>query len=316
MRAAFIRSWGAPSDVVEIGEFDEPLLGPDGVLVEVAAAGVNPLDWKIVGGGLLSAYPCHLPLIPGWDVAGRVIATGPAVISVQVGDRVAAYARKDHIQFGTFAERVAVPERSVARVPGRVDLEHAAALPLAGLTAEQLLDAAEVRGGDVVLIHAATGGVGSFAAQLAHLRGASVIGTASAVNQETLKERGLLPVNYADDLVGEVLSHAPGGVTAVIDLVGGEALAATPRVLVPQGRLASAIDPVMVKELSDAHGYQGRYVFVRPDSAMLWNLLELTSNGQVKVEVAARYGLDDTAAALEANRTGRTRGKIVITVAE
>ena len=117
---------------------DDPVVGPDSLLVEVAAAGINPVDWKIVAGYLQGAFPHHLPLIPGWDVAGTVTAVGPAVSGVAPGDRVAAYARKDHVQNGTYAELVAVPERAYAIVPEGVDLTTAGALPLAGLTAEQL----------------------------------------------------------------------------------------------------------------------------------------------------------------------------------
>src|SRR5262245_34904251 len=132
MRAAFIADFGEPS-VVQVGELDDPLVGPDSVLVSVRAAGVNPVDWKIVAGFLQGAFPHHLPLVPGWDVAGVVESVGPAVTSVQPGDRVLAYARKDHVQHGTFAEKVAVPERGVARIPDGVEFVPAGGLPLAGL---------------------------------------------------------------------------------------------------------------------------------------------------------------------------------------
>ncbi len=128
--------------MVEVEDVEQPLVGPDAVLVEVAAAGVNPVDWKIVSGGLQGAIPTHLPMILGWDVAGTVTAVGPAITDVAVGDRVAAYARKDSVEHGTFAEQVAVPRRALAIIPSGVELAVAGALPLAGLTAEQLLDAA------------------------------------------------------------------------------------------------------------------------------------------------------------------------------
>ncbi|CAN5899270.1 hypothetical protein BH20ACT6_BH20ACT6_16080 [soil metagenome] len=249
------------------GEVDEPIVGPDSVLIEVAAAGVNPVDWKIVAGYLQGAIPHHLPMVPGWDVAGTVLAVGPAVREVSVGDRVAAYDREDHVQHGTFAERTAVPVRSVARVPDGIDLVQAAAVPLAGLTGEQLLDATGVREGDTVLVHAAAGGVGSFATQLALHRGARVIGTASEPNHAVLRGWGAQPVTYGDDLVDGVRELAPQGVDAIIDLVGGDALADTPKLLADGGRVASVIDPEEVASVD------GRYVFVRPDADMLGRLL-------------------------------------------
>jgi NADPH:quinone reductase-like Zn-dependent oxidoreductase len=305
MRAALLHEYGSP-DVVGVGEIDEPLVGPDSVLIEVAAAGVNPVDWKVVAGYVQGGIPHHLPLVPGWDVAGTVLAVGPAVREVAVGDRVAAYDREDHVQFGTFSERTAVPIRSVARVPDGVDLVQAAALPLAGLTAEQALDAAGVRQGDTVLVHAAAGGVGSFATQLALHRGARVIGTASERNHEVLREWGAIPVTYGDGLVDRVRELAPDGVDAVIDLVGGDALEATPQLLADGGRLTSVIDP------DTAHKLGGSYVFVRPNAEMLGRLLTLVADGSLRVDIAETFPLEQAGDALARSAEGHARGKIVV----
>jgi NADPH:quinone reductase-like Zn-dependent oxidoreductase len=308
MRAAVIREFGEPS-VVEIAEVDDPLVGPDTVLVSVRAAGVNPVDWKVVAGGLQSRIPHHLPLVPGWDVAGVVEAVGPAVTEVAAGDRVLAYARKDHVQDGTFAEKVAVPIRAVTRIPDGIGFAPAGALPLAGLTAEQLLEATETTKADTVLVHNAAGGVGTFAVQLAGLRGARVIGTASPGRFDYVRSLGAEPVEYGDGLVARVRDLAPDGVDVVLDLIGGEALAATPELMAPEGRVASIIDPGTVADLG------GRYVFVRPDAEMLARLVGYVAEGQVRVEVAETYPLDRAAEALERNKQGHTRGKIVVTVA-
>jgi NADPH:quinone reductase-like Zn-dependent oxidoreductase len=308
MRAAVVREFGEPS-VVEIAEVDDPLVGPDTVLVSVRAAGVNPVDWKVVDGGLQAWMPHHLPLVPGWDVAGVVEEVGPAVTEVAAGDRVLAYARKDHVQGGTFAEKVAVPIRAVTRIPDGIGFAPAGALPLAGLTAEQLLGATEATKADTVLVHNAAGGVGTFAVQLAALRGARVIGTASPGRFDYVRSLGAEPVEYGDGLVARVRDLAPGGVDVVLDLIGGEALAATPELLAPEGRVASIIDPGTVTELG------GRYVFVRPDAEMLARLAGYVADGRVRVEVAETYPLDRVAQALERNRQGHTRGKIVVTVA-
>jgi len=306
MRAAVIRSFGEP-DVVAVAEVDDPLLGPDSVLVEVAASGVNPVDWKVVSGALQGAFPTHLPMIPGWDVAGTVTAVGPAITDVAVGDRVAAYARKDSIEHGTYAQLVAVPHRTLAHVPDDIGLTSAGALPLAGLTAEQLLDAAGVSEGDTVLVHAASGGVGSFAVQLAALRGARVIGTASEANHQYVRGLGAEPVSYGDGLIGNVRAVAPDGVDAVIDLVGGDALAATPQLLRERGRVASVIEADTVKNLG------GTYVFVHPDAAMLSRLLQLVADGALKVEIAQTFPLEQAGEALAAVKDGHTHGKVVIT---
>lgn len=306
MRAALLRSFDGP-EAVEIGEADEPLVGPDTVVVEFAAAGVNQVDWKILTGGMRGAIPHHLPLIPGWDVAGTVVALGPAITGLAVGDRVAAYARKDHVQGGTFAERVAVPERAWAHVPDGVPLGVAGAVPLAGMTADMLLDAAGVGTGDTVLVHAASGGVGSFAVQLARLRGARVIGTASERNHEFVAGLGAEPVCYGASLVGEVRALAPDGVDVAIDLVGGEALDATAELLTDDGRVASAIDPGVIGR------FGGRYVFVRPDRARLTRLLGLVADGELRVEITEHYPLAQAREALLASKAGHVRGKIVVT---
>lgn len=306
MRAALLRTYGDP-DVVEVADVEEPLLGPDAVLVHTAAAGVNPVDWKIVSGALHGAFASHLPMIPGWDVAGTVAAVGPAVTDIAVGDRVAAYARKDYIEHGTFAELVAVPRRAVAPVPDGVELTVAGALPLVGLTAEQLLDATGVASGDTVLVHAASGGVGSCAVQLAALRGARVIGTASERNHGYLRQIGAEPVSYGDHLVDNVRAVAPAGVDVVLDLVGGDALSATPQLLADGGRVASVIDAEQVKQLG------GTYVFVHPDAAMLARLLELVAEGALKIEIAQSFPLERTGEALAAVKEGHARGKVVVT---
>jgi NADPH:quinone reductase-like Zn-dependent oxidoreductase len=307
MRAAVIHEFGEPS-VVQSAEVDDPVLGPDGVLVSVRAAGVNPVDWKVVAGYLQGAFPHHLPLIPGWDVAGEVAAVGPAVTEFAPGDRVLAYARKDHVQHGTFAERVAVPVRAAAKVPDGVDLVPAGALPLAGLTAEQLLDATETSKADTVLVHNAAGGVGSLAVQLAALRGARVIGTASSGKHDFVRSLGAEPVEYGEGLAARVRDLAPDGVDVALDLVGGEALDATGEVLSSGGRVASVIDPGAVAELG------GRYVFVRPDAQMLARLVGHLADGSLRVEVSETFPLDRAAQALARNQEGHTRGKIVVTV--
>ncbi len=308
VRAAFYTEYGS-ADVLQVGELPDPVTGPDDVLVRVAAAGVNPVDWKVRQGYLQDAFPSHLPVVPGWDVAGTVEAVGPAVTDYAVGDRVLGYVRKDHVQHGTTAELVRAAVRHLAPLPDGVGFEVAGGIPLAGLTALQALEAVAVGEGDTVLVHAAAGGVGAFAVQLAVSRGARVLGTASEGNADFLRSLGAEPVTYGDGLqerVRDLLGGAP--VTAAVDLVGGDAIADS---------FALVEDPSRVVTVTDgaqALAGGGRYVFVRPDSAQLGELARLVADGSLHVEVAGTYDLADVAEAHRRSETGHGRGKVVVTV--
>ncbi|MFF4383442.1 NADP-dependent oxidoreductase [Kitasatospora sp. NPDC001547] len=307
MKAITYRGYGGP-DVLEYGEVPEPKLGPDSVLVRVAAASVNPVDWKIQAGYLDGALDVFFPVIPGWDVAGVVEQVGPGVTEFAPGDEVIGYVREDVVRRGTFAEYVAAPVRTLARKPANLDFAQAAGLPLAGLTAYQALTRAlELKPGETVLVHAAAGGVGSLAVQIAVALGARVIGTAGERNHDYLRTLGAEPVAYGDGLADRVRALAPNGVDAVLDLVGGEALRISPALLADGGRLASVADGAVL-------ALGGQYVFVRPDVADLTALTDLAESGRLTVEVAATFPLERAADAQRLNAGGHTRGKIVVTV--
>ena len=306
MRAAFYDTYGS-TDVLQVGELPDPVTGPDDVLVRVAAAGVNPVDWKIRQGYLDGAFPAHFPIVPGWDAAGTVEAVGPAVTAYRPGDRVLGYVRKDHVQHGTSAELVRAGVRHLAPLPEGASFADAGALPLAGLTALQALDAADVGSGDTVLVHAAAGGVGAFAVQLAVARGARVVGTAGEGNFEFLRSLGVEPVHYGDGLVDRVRDLVDK-VDAAVDLAGAEAVAASFELVGDPARVASVVDAASV--LSGG----GRYVFVRPDSDQLADLAQQVAAGTLRVEVSGTYPLDDIAAAHAQSETGHGRGKVVVTV--
>ncbi|WP_229868308.1 NADP-dependent oxidoreductase, partial [Streptomyces chryseus] len=161
--------------------------------------------------------------------------------------------------------------------------------------------------GDTLLVHAAAGGVGSLAVQIARALGVRVIGTASERNHDFLRSLGAEPVTYGDGLADRVRALAPGGVDAVLDLVGGDALKISPELLAPGGRLASIADGAVV-------GLGGTYVFVRPDAADLTALAELAERGALAVEVAAVFPLEQAADAMRLSMEGHTRGKIAISV--
>ncbi|MGW6138718.1 NADP-dependent oxidoreductase [Streptomyces sp. NPDC055144] len=307
MKAISYSGYGGP-EVLEYGEVRDPKVGPDSVLVKVRAAAVNPVDWKAREGYLAPALDAVFPVIPGWDVSGVVVQPGASVTEFVTGDEVIGYVREDFLSRGTFAEYVAAPVRTLARKPRNLTYEEAAGLPLAGLTAYQVLTGAlAVQEGDVVLAHAAAGGVGSIAVQLGRHLGARVIGTASERNHDFLRELGAEPVTYGEGLAERVRALAPEGVDAVFDTVGGEALKVSANLLAPGGRLASIADASVVD-------LGGRYVFVRPDAADLARLVDLAEQDVVTVHVDETFPLERAADAQRLSAEGRTRGKIVVTV--
>jgi len=307
MRAITYSRYGG-ADVLELSELPTPKVGPDSVLVRVKATSVNPVDWKVREGYLDQVLDATFPVVPGWDVAGVVEQVGLDTPELSVGDEVFGYVRKDVVSGGTTAELVAAPVRTLARKPAAWTWEQAGGAPLAGLTALQTIERTGVSSGQTVLVHAAAGGVGSMAVQIAVARGARVIGTASERNHEYLRSLGAEPVTYGDGLAERVRALAPDGVDVVLDYIGGEALATTPDVLRDGGTVASVVDAAA----RDEHG--GHYVWVRPDVAGLTELARLADAGQLTVDVAEVHDLADAAKAHEASRTGHVRGKVVITV--
>lgn len=305
-RSIFYSEYGEPDQILQYADVPELPMGPDCVTIKVAGAGINPVDWKIMLGYLDGAFETHFPVVPAWDVAGEVVAVGPSVTEVAVGDRVYAYARLDTIGHGTAAEQVVLPIRVVAKAPTSIDLTTAAAVPLAGLTAWQLIRRLAPQPGETVLVHNAAGGVGQFAVQLARLSGARVIGTSSPANHEHLRELGIEPVAYGDGLAEAVRELAPEGVDVVADLVGGDALAVSDALLAPGGRVGSIADGQGALERG------GAYVFVRPSPAELTELAMLIDAGQVRVDIAATYPLDQAKEAYQRLRDGHVRGKIVL----
>ncbi|MGC5000530.1 NADP-dependent oxidoreductase [Streptomyces sp. DT195] len=308
MKAISYRRYGGP-EVLEYGELPEPKVGPDQVLIRVRAAAVNPVDWKCREGYLDPILNTVFPVVTGWDVSGVVVRPGASVVEYEEGDEVIGYVREDLLSLGTFAEYIAAPVRTLARKPAAMSFEEAAGLPLAGLTAYQVLvQILNVRRGETVLVHAAAGGVGSLAVQIASHLGARVIGTASERNHAYVRSLGGEPVGYGEGLAERVRGIAPEGVDAVFDTVGGETLKVSAQLLAPGGRLASIADP-------DVTEYGGRYWFVRPDAEDLTKLARLADQGAVSVHVDRTFPLERTAEAQRLSQEGHTRGKIVVTVA-
>lgn len=297
-------------------ELPQPRVGPDFVLIRIRAAGLNPVDWKLREGGLDGAFPHVFPAVPGWDAAGVVEGVGPAVTRFAPGDEVFAYCRKHFVGEGTYAEYVAVPDSFVAAMPASLDFAHASALPLAGLTARQaLVEAAGLHQGETVLVHAAAGGVGGFAVQIAGCLGARAIGTARSEKHSHLAELGASDaIDYTrDDFVDATLEAVPGGVDVVLDTIGGETLERSIDALREGGRLVSIAEPPVSDRLAE-RGIQGRYVFVRPDGGALESLGAMADEDRLRVHLEDTWPLGEAAAAMERLEAGRVTGKLALTV--
>jgi NADPH:quinone reductase-like Zn-dependent oxidoreductase len=306
MRGVAYDRYGGPEVLTLRDDLPDPPVGPDTVLVRVHAAGVNPVDMTIRQGFLTGAYPHHLPIVPGWDVAGVVEAAGPAVTAFAAGDEVFGYVRRDDVQWGTTAELVPAPQRCLAHKPESLSFAEAAGLPLAGLTAYQALtEALDVHEGERVLVHRAAGGVGFSAVQIAVALGAHVVGTASPRNHGFLRDAGVTEV--LDYSAGPISAQLSEPVDAVLDLVGGDTLADAPKQVRDRARIVSVVDPV-VNEMG------GRYVFVRPEHEHLEELGRMADAGQLRVPIARAFPLEQTAQAQELVAGGHVRGKVVVTL--
>ena len=311
MRAIVIDDWGG-RDALHEAQVDPPPVGPDFVLIRVRAAGVNPVDTKIREGRLAGAFAHAFPLILGWDAAGVVEQVGPAVTAFRPGDEVYAYCRRHHLQYGTYAEYVSVPDAFVAHKPERLGFDAAGALPLVGLTAHQALESVGVRGGEQLLVMGGSGGVGHVAVQLARARGARVIATAGAANHDWLRELGAEPLVYDDDNLPARVREltGDGGADAAIDLFGGDGRELALASLRSGGRLVSIASPPPEKR----DDVETHYVFVRPSGVDLRELAELVDAGHVTPQVEATFPLEQAADAHERIEGGHVRGKLVLSV--
>lgn len=307
MKAMTYSQYGNP-DVLELTEQPLPKVGPGMVLVKVHAASVNPVDWEIMAGHLGSLMDLQFPAIPGWDVAGVVESVGIDAPQFRPGDEVISYARKDFVHGGSFAEYIALPERLLARKPETLDWDQSAGLPLAGLTAYQVLTRLGVTAADTLLIHGGAGGVGSLGIQIAVALGARVIATASAKNHDFLRALGAEPVSYGEGLAERVRELAPAGADVVADFAGDN-LDTTLAVLAEGGRHASIADSSV-----EQHG--GTWMWVNPVGADLERLSRLVDERRLKVEVARTFPLEEAAEALRLNMEGHTRGKIIVKVSQ
>ncbi|MBO3737852.1 NADP-dependent oxidoreductase [Actinoplanes flavus] len=308
MRAIEQDELGGP-EVLELVEADRPDPGPTEVLVRVHAAGVNPTDfWHRATGGLLGR-----PVRLGWELSGVVEAAGVGAARFRPGDEVFGMPWLPRVA-GAYAEYVTAPSRHLARKPATLTHVQAAGLGLAGLTAWQaLVELAEVQPGQRVLVHAAAGGVGHLAVQIAKARGAHVIGTARGAKHAFV--RGLGADEVIDYTTTDFTEHLHD-LDVVVDTIGGDYGPRSLTTLRPGGILVALASPAetYLEEEAARQGRRARFMIVEPDAAGLANLAHLADAGLLRVEVDTVLPLEQAAKAHEIGQTGRTSGKIILTL--
>jgi NADPH:quinone reductase-like Zn-dependent oxidoreductase len=307
MRAIRQEVLGGP-EVLRLAELPRPEPGPTEVLVRVTAAGVNPLDWKTRARGVFLGRP---PFTVGADVAGVVAALGSGVTRFAVGDRVFGMPRFPG-EAAAYAEYVTAPSRQLARTPDRLTDIEAAALPMAGLTAWQaLVETADVQAGDRVLVHAAAGGIGHLAVQIAKARRAYVVGTARAAKHAFLAELG---ADQAIDYTREDVAAVVRDVDLVLDLAGGDTAVRSLPTLRDGGLLITAAADAEPARRAAGGRVRVVYMLVEPDRGGLEALAALVDMGALHVHVARTFPLAEAARAHELGEAGRTQGKLVLTL--
>jgi NADPH:quinone reductase-like Zn-dependent oxidoreductase len=311
MRAIAVNGWGG-REALELLDVEPPPVAPDGVLIRIRAASLNPVDYKVREGALAGAFPYHFPVILGWDAAGVVEKVGPAVTWFRPGDAVYGYCRRHELEYGTYAEFTTVPEGFLAHMPEGLSFEEAAALPLAALVTHQSLELLGLRGGEHLFLTGGAGGVGHIAIQLALARGARVIATASPENHDFLRELGAEPLDYHDENVPKFVRELTdgGGADAAFDLFGGDGQEQAFASLRRGGRLVSIATPPEKRE-----HFESGYVFVRPSGYDLGeHITPLVNEGGLRPHIAATFPLQEAAAAQEQLEAGHVRGKLVLKI--
>ena len=332
MKAFILDRYGKKA-ALRPGEMPRPELRADEVLVEVHAAGVNQLDSKIRDGEFKLILPYRFPLVLGHDVAGTVVEVGPRVTQFKLGDEV--YARPDDFRIGTFAEFVPVKEASLALKPKSLTMEEAASIPLVGLTAWQaLVEKAKLQKGQKVFIQAGSGGVGTFAIQLAKHLGATVATTTSAANTALVKSLGAdIVIDYKTEDFADVLRDYD----VVLNSQDGKTLEKSLRVLKPGGKLISISGPpdpefardsgapwyvkLVMRGLSSgarrkarSRGVSFSFLFMKASGSQLSEITRLIESGVIRPVVDRVFPFEATNEALAYVETGRVKGKVVVKV--
>jgi NADPH2:quinone reductase len=319
MRAVAVRKTG---DAPELMELPQPRPGQGEVLVKLAAAAVNPMDWKIAEGALVGQLPHASPIILGSDGAGRVEAVGEGASRFSVGETV--YGQFFLVPVGSggaFAEYVAVPEESATSVilpaPDGISVTDAAAVPTAAMTALGVLEASGLRAGQAIVIIGATGGIGCFATQFAARLGAHVIATARPDARELITGLGAAETTgyTPDEIVERARSSRPEGVDVLLDLVGDrDVFDACTGVVREGGTALSVYFGAPAEPPADSKIHMSNYILMDNKVDLLRRISEEISTGRVRVPVRDQVPLDDAVGAIARNKNGGARGKTVVQI--
>ena len=326
MKALQIIKYGEIKDSLAFNEVNKPTIQAKDVLIEVKAAAINPIDKSIILGNLQSLLPIPLPSTSAYDVSGIVVEKGDEVNRFEIGDRV--YARVPQEQMGTIAEYVAVNTIAVSKKPGNISYEEAASIPLAGLTALQSLEYVGIKENDKVLIHAGSGGVGSFAIQYAKAKGAYVYTTTSTNNVPWVKELGAdRVIDYKSEDYKDIVKDAD----IVFDTLGKNYSLEAFQVIKTGGKVVSVVGPLDV-ESAQAFGMadynlpaelsklinekeaQYKFVFMHPNGAHLEEIKSLIEDEKIKPIIDKVYPFSESVEAFLHLASGRAKGKIVINI--
>lgn len=331
MKTLIIKKYGKLSDSLSFEDAEVPEVGENDILIDIHAASINPIDYKTVKGATRLLIPMKLPAKIGFDVSGVVIEKGAKVVSFNIGDEV--FARVGGDRPGTLAEKIAVDQKFIARKPKNISHNEAASVPLVGLTTWQAFKKADLKAGQKVLIHAGSGGIGSFAIQLAKDIGATVYTTTSTKNAEWVKALG---ADRVIDYNKESYDDAVEDVDLVYDTLGGKHVNRSFKVLKKGGKLINLTGPIIDKEAVDQlnvnvvlrflfwvlrfslaplkrrKNIEYRFFLMEPKGSHLQEIADRMEKGKIKAVIDSVFPFDESIQALEKLQTGRAKGKIVI----
>jgi NADPH:quinone reductase-like Zn-dependent oxidoreductase len=301
MKAVQFSKYGGP-EVLRVVEVEEPHAGAGQVRIAVRASGVNPSDWKDRAGEARDSEPVPLPSGVGFEASGVVDEVGAGVSSVAVGDAVFGYGANAVAEYAVLSHW--------AQKPANVSFEVSGGLPVIAETASRCLEQLGVQSGETLLVSGAAGGVGSAGVQLACLRGITVIGTASATNQQYLRELGAIPTTYGPGLAKRVRELAPEGVDRVLDVAGSGIIPELIEIVRDSARVLSAAD-------LSAPQYGAKFCYGPPKNPdqVFADVARLCSEGRFRLHVEQTFPLERTAEAQELSAKGHVTGKLIISVA-
>ncbi|OBX26745.1 NADPH:quinone reductase-like Zn-dependent oxidoreductase [Gelidibacter algens] len=326
MKALQITKYGAIKDSLSINEIDKPTIKANDILVEVKAASINPIDYKLVEGHLKDKVSLNLPSTIGYDVSGVVVEKGADVSDFEIGDEV--YSRVPQEQMGTIAQFVAVTSDLVAKKPENSSFEEASGLPLTGLTAIQALESVDIKENDRILIHAGSGGVGSFAIQYAKAKGAIVYTTTSSKNVDWVKALG---ADRVIDYKTEDYKEVANNLDIVFDTLGDDYTFDAFEIIKEGGRVTTIVGPPdedtakhmgmtdyklpeKLSKLIDKKSAIYKLTWMQPDAEQLKTITAMVEHGDIKPIVDLIYPFEDAIDAYEYLATRRAQGKVIISL--